>query len=178
MKKERVTLYDQQQSFEFQREPLLVSDISRFLSGLAKLQEEDKTGNPKLGEGLRELVRVLRPYAKFPALELERAMQSKSDSFTDVPESFLQTKPAFSSELDSELETIGWNKVDDVLQESTTTKRQIVELGFRRFGISRSSLERLNKQDALRSVRAALDNERSLDIISREAIRTGKARAG
>ena len=178
MKKGQVIPRSKQQSLRIQQEPLLVSDIARFLSGLAKLQDEGKTGNPELGDGLRELVRVLRPYADCHVLELKEAMQGRSVALDNAPTEPKKSRMAFSSELDSKLDTIGLNEVEVVLNDSAPTKGQIVELGYRRFGISRSSLERLNKRDAADTVRAALENEKSLDVISREAARAGNARAG
>ena len=178
MKKAQVKPHRQRQYPEAQREPLLVSDLARFLSGLAKLQEDDKAGNRELGEGLQELVRALRPYAGCPVMELTEAMKGASASPEDSQYGLRITKPVFSPEFDAALESIGWNDVESFLENADPTKRQIAELGFRRFGISRSSLERLNKQDALESVRAALENERTLDVISREAVRAGQARSG
>ena len=178
MKKGQVLPRSEQQSPGIQQEPLLVSDVARFLSGLAKLQDERKTGNPELGEGLRELARVLRPFADCPVLKLKEAIQNRSATYDNAPARPKKSRVAFSLEFDSQLDTIGWSEVEGALNNSTSTKGQIVELGFRRFGISRSSLERLNKQDAMDAVRAALENEKSLDVISREAAKAGKARAG
>ena len=178
MKKGQVIPRSKQQSLRIQQEPLLVSDIAQFLSGLAKLQDEGKTGNPELGEGLRELVRVLRPYADCHLIELGAAIQDRSAAFENASARPRKSRTAFSPEFESQLDTIGLNEVEVILNDSAPTKGQIVELGFSRFGISRSSLERLNKRDAADTVRAALENEKSLDVISQEAARAGNARAG
>ena len=68
-------------------------------------------------------------------------------------------------------------ELEDILDDGMAyTKNQIAELGFQRFGISRSKLMRLRKDDALESVRSALRNERILDMIAQEARIAGRAR--
>ena len=152
---------------------LLVADVVRYLSGLAKLHEEDKTGNPELSKGLRHVAHALRPYADCPVAELTDAIKKK-------PSSAVKAKTASSkakSVLPPELEYIGHADVERILDDESYNKQQIVELGVRRFGISRSKLERLRKEHAQDSVRAALEHEKSLDVISMEARRGGKARS-
>ena len=75
------------------------------------------------------------------------------------------------------LEGLNKKDIEDILSDESYTKVQIAELGSRRFGIPRAMLERLRKEDALMSVRAALENEKSLDVISQVARRSGKTRA-
>ena len=58
------------------------------------------------------------------------------------------------------------------------TKTQIIEIGTRRFRIPQSRLARASKKDALMSVAAALDHERSLEVIAREAGRGVECREG
>ena len=162
----------QQQSFEFQQEPLLVSDVVRYLSGLAKLHEEDKTGNPELSEGLRQVAKALRPYADCPVPELTDAIKKRALSAANSK----TASARIESELPPELESIGQDGIARILDDESYTKQQIAELGARRFGISRSKLERISKKDAQDSVRAALEHEKSLDAISREARKGGMAR--
>ena len=78
--------------------------------------------------------------------------------------------------LPPELESMGQDAIERILDDEGYTKLQIVELGVQRFGISRSKLDRLNKKDALESVRAALGHEKSLDVISIEARKGANAR--
>ena len=154
---------------------LLVKDIVRHLSGLAKLYEEGKTGNPELGKGLRQVAHVLRPFADYPVTELTDIIARK-----EMP--FLADSRAPSRGpklvLPTELEALSQDDIERILNDDRYTKQQIAELGFRRFGISRSKLESLRKEDARASVRAALNHEKSLDVIAREARKAGKARVG
>ncbi len=151
---------------------ILVRDISRYLSSLARLNELDKTGNLDLSEGLRQLVQALRPYAVCPVHELDSTLkEARVTNNRRVPQRQLRAI------LPPNLESIRKEDVEDILKDNRYTKSQVAELGFQRFGISRSTLERLRKEDALRSVRAALEHEKSLDVISRQARKSGKARA-
>ncbi len=80
--------------------------------------------------------------------------------------------------LPPDLDSLGLEVVEEILSDENYTKQQLAELGYRRFGISRSHLTRLRKNDALASIRAALANERALDVIEVEASRVGRARSG
>ena len=154
---------------------LLVKDVARYLTGLAKLHEEDKTGNPELSKSLRQLAQVLRPFASYPATELTEVVRVKSKP-SSAGSKTASRKPKMA--MPPELEALSQNDVANMLGEDGYTKQQIAELGFRRFGISRPMLMRLPKKDAWDSVRAALEHERSLDAIARQARKAGRARAG
>lgn len=161
-----------QGNLEIEESQLLVSDIVRFLSGMANLQEEDKTGNPRLGEGLRQVAKALRPYANLPVSGLTDAIEKKQPGRAEPKVAVTR----FTLELPDELESIDQEEIIRIVDNINYTKQQIAELGYRRFGISRSKLERLSKKDALDSVRAALEHEKSLDVISQEAVKSGRLR--
>ena len=74
------------------------------------------------------------------------------------------------------LESLSQEEVAQILDDPGSPKQLVAELGFRRFGMSRAKLERLSKQAARDSVRAALEHEKSLDAISRQARKSGAAR--
>ena len=151
---------------------VLVDDIVRYLSGLATLHSEEKTGNPKLSRGLRHLARALRPYSNSPISELSVALSQK------VGPSNVRAAPRRpQAKLPTDLESLGQSEIERILKDDRYTKQQVAELGSRRFGISRSKLERLRKADALQSIRVALEHELSLDVISEEARKGGMARA-
>lgn len=152
---------------------LLVSDMVRYLLSLANLYEKDKTGNKELSQGLRSLAHALRPFGNCAMLELADAIKEKAPA-TDRRKT-ASTKP--KSQLPRGLESIDEKEIDRILNDESYTKKQMAELGLRRFGISRSKLERLRKQDARDSIRAALEHEKSLDVIAMEARRGGKARS-
>ena len=156
---------------------LLVADVVQYLSGLARLHKEDKTGNLELSKGLRHVAHALRPYADCPVLELADTIKKQTSSVVDSKTTSNRAESVFPPELQSTLESIGQDDIARILGDENCSKRNIVELGARRFGISRSRLERLRKKDARATVRAALDHEKSLDVITVEARRGGKARS-
>ena len=75
------------------------------------------------------------------------------------------------------LESLAQPDIEKILDDDRFTKSQIIEVGAERFGIPKSKLARSCKQDAVGSVRAALDHERSLELISAEARRSGENRS-
>ena len=162
----------------FQKSPILVNDMMRYLSSLAKLHRQDKTGNIDLSNGLQELSNALRPYADYPVTELSDALKVKTApiSAPNVPSRKAASRnPKLG--LPSDLGSASQEEVEKILESDNYTKQQIAEIGFQRFGMSKPMLQRLRKEEAKRSVRSALENERTLDVISKMARKAGKARA-
>ena len=151
---------------------LSVSDIVGYLTDLAKLNEEEKTGNPELSKGLRHLARALRRYGDCPLPGLADALKGKSSPSNGSKRALVKA----TLTLPSDLEDAQISNVERILQNEGYTKRQVAEIGFRRFGLSRSMLTRLSKEEAVASVLAALEHEKSLDVIAREARRSGRVR--
>ena len=50
-------------------ERLSIDDLIRYLSRLADLNKEDRTGNPEWSDGLRQVARALRPHAALSIIE-------------------------------------------------------------------------------------------------------------
>ena len=153
---------------------LLVRDVVRHMSSLAKLYADKKTGNPKLSEGLRQVADALRPYATYPVHELAPTLKEAKYLALEGHKASAKKK---RNPLPPNLDGLNKKDIENILSDESYTKVQIAELGSRRFGISRAMLERLRKEDALMAVRAALENEKSLDAISQVARRSGKTRA-
>ena len=151
---------------------VLVIDILGYLTGLAKLHEAKKTGNLGLSFGLRILADTLRPYGNVPVSELSEifnqpALQTRAKHAIRRPKVTLPTR----------LEKLGQREIEGILDNDSYTKEQLAELGVKRFGVSRSKLVRLRKREAQDYIRAALENERALDVISQEARISGKVRS-
>ena len=170
MNEEQTRLYEQP-SPALRANQLLVKHILTYLSSLAKLNDEAKTGNSELSRALRDLTESLRPFSNHPVSELTTILNGKipANGFGKHPNNVKVTLP-------SELEDVSQDDVEKILEDGKYTKIQLAELGFRRFGISRAKLVQLSKKDALESVRAALEHEKSLDAISEEARKVGMAR--
>ena len=149
---------------------LLIDDLIRYLSQLVALNKEDRTGNPELSDSLRQLAKALRPHANRSVTEFADLVRSISDRPKLSPPGKEKTA------LPSNLESLSQLDIEKILGDDKITKSRIVEIGERRFGIPRSRLLRSRKQDAVESIRAALDHERTLDLISSEAQRGGENR--
>ena len=155
-----------------QPDPLSVGDVLRHLSGLAKLYSDGRTGNVEMGDGVGHVVSALRPYANSPVSELKSAIavgRKRARAPTASPR-----KP--QAELPNDLKSLPRAEIEKILQDDAYTKRQVAELGHRRFGLSRSALTRSRREDALTSIRAAMEHELSLEVIGDEAEKAGKAR--
>lgn len=160
----RQSQFSQDFNFDVHEKPLLIDDLVRYLSQLASLNGENRTGNQELSIGLRRLAKALRPYS-------DRTVSEFVEHIKEIPARSRSSSRHQKTVLPSSLESISQHEVEEILGNESYTKTQIVEIGMRRFGIPRSKLERSNKQDALNSVYAALDHEKSLDVISKEASR-------
>lgn len=151
---------------------LLVDDIVRYLSRLANLHSEAKTGNSELSNGLRQLVNALRPYSSRPVPDLADIIREAT------LRRFHETSPKKAKAiLPSNLESLPSQEVEKILNDENYTKGQVIKLGGKRFGISSAKLTRLGKKDVLESIRVALNHEKSLEVISREAQRGGGMRS-
>ena len=155
-----------------QESHLTVKDLIEYLSSLANLHNHSRTGNLELSEGLRRLSKALQPYAGKTVHDLMDTLTEKRR--VGDRESSRKKKP--EATLPPHLNSSSWNTVEAVLSESRYTKRQLVELGVLRFGISQSKLIRLDRNNVVKSIRAALDHEMSLTAISKEARRGGANR--
>ena len=152
---------------------LLVGDLAEFLVDLAKIYDQNKTGNTELSRALRYVALALRPHRHWRAVDLAEVIKPDGPS---LPEMRPYPKhPKFTLPID--LERISQPDLEKILDDDAYTKEQIIEVGVQRYGISRSKLQRLRKDDARESVRAAMDHEKSLDVISDEALKGAKARS-
>ena len=159
-------------SSHVQADCLLVADIVRYLSRLASLHSEAKTGNPGLSNGLRQLVKALRPYSNSPVVELADIIRVATQR------RYRQSSPKKSkAALPPNLESLPLEEVEKILDNENYSKEQMINVGAQRFGIPSAKLKKLGKKSVLESIRAALNHEKSLEVISREAQRGGKMRS-
>ena len=162
--------FNSQKLLPHEEDQLRVADMVQYLLRLAKLYEADKTGNMELSKGLRAVAQALRPYADCLTSELTDALKKKASPISK--RKIASTRP----QLPTSLENVSQTVVKEILDDDNYTNQQIAELGYQRFGISRSKLKSLRKKDAQDTVRAALEHERSLEAISREARKGANAR--
>lgn len=162
---------DNEHESESQGDPFLIGDLVRYLSSLATLNRDSRTGNLDLGSSLRELANALRPHSHRSVRELAVVI-GEGVSRTRKP-----TPRADKATLPGDLQALSEQGVIEILKNQDYTKPQLIELGFQRFGISQSRLKRLTKDEVCESIRAALNHEKSLGVISQEARRGGDKRS-
>ena len=156
----------------YARAPLLVEDVVRYLLRLASLEQDPRTGNVELSDGLHELVGVLKRYSQLPITELAAAV-------TKPGRKKEESNPGkrVKLELPSNLESLSAEGIERILANRGFTKLQLIDLGAQRFGISRSRLLRLGRDQVVDAVQAAVNHEKSIEIISEEARRGGVKRS-
>lgn len=157
---------------DIQKPDFLIEDIVRYLSRLSNLNKDSEYGNIELSKGLKKLASALRPHSQMPILKIGDVINKSitSDQTKELPK-----KPKV--ELPPYLDSLSDEKIDEIINESDFTKDQLIELGYRRFGIPKAKLMRSNKDSVIESVRAAFDHEKSLGVISQEARRGGEERS-
>lgn len=151
---------------------IVVGDILRCLSAVADMQRDARTGNAAFADAIRIFADALKPHRARPVPDLIELLAGLSAR--KVPEPVSRRVPV---ELPSGLTTLPGSAVERVLADDRYLKSQLAELGFQRFGISRSRLCRLNKTAAVDAIRGALEHERSLDAIGRQAQVAAKRRS-
>ena len=151
---------------------ILVGDILRCLSALADMQRDSRTGNAAFADAIRIFADALKPHRSRPVPDLIELLAGMSPRKTPKP---AQRKTPV--ELPSSLTTLPGSAVERVLADDRYLKSQLAELGFQRFGISRSRLCRLNKTAAVDAIRGALEHERSPDAIGQQAQVAAKRRS-
>ena len=158
-------------SRQFREESLTVREVLQYMSSLARLHADSRTGNLLLKEALRDLVNALGPYARFQVSELKYILHE-----TKRRREVIRGKDRTNLSLPSQPEGLSHENVEEILRDEGYTKLQLIELGALRFGISRSRLMRIARKDVIATIRAAVDHERSLGVISQEARRDGAKR--
>lgn len=152
------------------RNGLLIGDVIWYIALWADLQRDERIGNPEISDGLRLLADGLKPHKSRPVSELNGLQLGPKAQHPRKAR-----KPP--AELPQDLGALPCDAINEILNDEKYLKSQIVELGACRFGIPRSKLNRLPRPQAIASVRAAVDHERSLAAIAEQAKRAGERRS-
>jgi hypothetical protein len=135
------------------------SELARFLKRLAGMFQDSLTGNPELARALSHLGDRLRR--------------------NELPPRIPRRPPSSHTELTprADLKTLDATEVEEFLRDDRNTKADLIALAHARFSIPRSTLMRLSSFEVREKIRSALAHETSLDILSREAGRSGASRS-
>ena len=162
----------EQSSCNLSNDDLLVKDLVRYLTQRSRLYAEQRTGNVQMSIALRDLAMAIRPYANRSIPELANILRQQS-----VVRASSQSIEVSKVLLPDDINDLSARDVEKLLSSYNYSKAQLIHLGASRFCISRSKLSRLLKSEVLESVRAALEHEISLAVISEEARRRGQERS-
>lgn len=152
------------------KDSVRVADIAKFLSRCATLHENAKTGNLVFGDELRRFAKSLDPCARLTVDEFANLLKTPGNRGKTSAQHRAIVLP-------DNLQTLKLRDIEEILRNSDYTKAQLAELGERRFGISRAQLARSSRADAEERIAAAIEHERSLNIIAQEAHRVGAIRS-
>jgi hypothetical protein len=130
---------------------------------MSAIHKDAQTGNRALSEALQELSTFL---AASNAKTVELALTGiQQQTEMDLP---LEPRP---HDQDISLE-----EIPKLLERDNTTRAELVLLGGKRFGIPESKLKKLSREAVVKTIRAALEHEQSIEILSDEASKGGRNR--
>lgn len=138
------------------RKQITSADVGRYLKHLALLNRDPLTGNVAMSGALHEIADILIAAKAVPAPKA-------------LGEFTAQNKFDFEEEAD--FQAMSLEKVREVLERTDLTKSDLATVGTERFGIAKSRMDRVPRDEIIKMISSALQHEESLAIISKEAQR-------
>lgn len=131
-------------------------DVGRYLKKIASLNRDKKTGNPALCSALTKVADYL---IETKAGSIEEALAAPTQ----------KALPQFNQE--EEPDPSGWThaEIHERLSDARTTKKTLVSIGHSRLGIPISRLQKMGRDELLRTLMAAVEHEESIEILSNQA---------
>jgi hypothetical protein len=145
------------------RTRLPTGELVRFLRRLALTYRDPVIGNELLSSALDELATSL-------------GKQSVSFAPNKRPPTHVSSHTPVFTKYGS-LHDMDAQKIEQLLKSPTITKLELIQLAGERFSIPKAKLTKLTLEGVRQAIGAALSNEESLKIISREAWRGGSNRS-
>ena len=138
------------------RRKITSADVGRYLRQLAVLNRDSLTGNIEMSDALHEIAAILISAKAEPAAKV-------------LKEAVAQKTFAFEEELD--FHAMSLEKVFEILKRQDITKSDLTTVGTERFGIAKSRMNRVPREEIIKMISSAMQHEESLSIISQEAQR-------
>jgi hypothetical protein len=130
--------------------------VGRYLKHLATLNRDPLTGNEAMSDALNELATIL--------------IAAKAAPVTKAIEKFIEHSK-FNFEEEFDFKTLPLAKVHEVLARPNLSKSDLATIGTERFGIAKSRMDRVPRDEIIKMIVSAMQHEESLNIISEEAQR-------
>lgn len=150
------------QSPESKQAQLTAAEVGRYLKQLAALHRNARTGNLALSDALMKLSQDL--------------MAAKSTPLSKVNIEYAHHQSAFNFSY-AEVDNFTRERVRELLRNEKLSKSDLTKIGVVRFGMPKSRLVKLSRDEIVETITAAVDHEESLAIISDEAKRGGQLRS-
>lgn len=138
------------------RRHITAADVGRYIKHLAALNRDPLTGNVAMSDALGEIGAILIAARAAPAATV-------LEKFTE------QSKFDFEEEFD--FQALPLEKVREILARADLTKSDLATIGTERFGIAKSRMDRVSRDEIIKMIASAMQHEESLNIISEEAQR-------
>ncbi|WP_404380489.1 hypothetical protein [Caenispirillum salinarum] len=141
-------------------EKLEAAELGRFLKKVAAAHKDPKLGNRALYRSLSDLAEALIKSGHVDPAHAIKGVRERN----------------FPAPAPSDYTKLSRNAVHDLIRQGQPLKKELVELGAQRFGIARSRLARLPREEIIQAISSAADHEESLEVLSEEAKRSGAQR--
>lgn len=149
---------------------LLTADVIRYLKQLSKLYGDDVVGNAKLHEALIILTSHLNKYSSYPISEAISLIEKRTINKKE------NTKKIGKQKIQINYQELTQDQIKNYLNSNLLTKDQFIEIGHIKYGIPKSGMLRLNRNDIIDRIKSALAHSDSISIISDAAKDSGKYR--
>lgn len=152
--------------------------LANYLVSLADVNDLPDTGNPILASALRSLARAVR----------QKSIRIEDPASTIAPKETTRRSPQLTKQIkkprplnnrsgSENLSKLAANQIRDFINDESKTKEDLLQLASSRFSMPLSQLRRSTVAEVKQAILSALLHENSMDILSQEAEREGKARS-
>ncbi|MFD1555412.1 hypothetical protein ACFSHT_07175 [Paraburkholderia silviterrae] len=151
--------------------------LANYLVSLADVNDLPDTGNPVLASALRSLARAVRQKSiriEDPASPIAPKENRRTPQLTKQTK---KTKPLKDRSDSENLSKLTSKQIRDFINDESKTKEELLRLASSRFSMPLSQLRRSTIAEVKQAILSALLHENSMDILSQEAEREGKARS-
>ena len=153
-------------------------EVARFLRRLSTIYSHPDTGNPALSAALVQVAQDLRRTQHPLPVKKRQSTTSKSLKVNRGKADKRRDSKSSSKLVEAkDFRDLPPHAIERLIETNFDNKQTLVQLGTQRFSIPKWKLTKLKLADLREAVKAALRNERSLNIISEQARRGGASRS-
>ncbi|WP_157660852.1 hypothetical protein [Burkholderia ubonensis] len=151
--------------------------LANYLVSLADVNDLPDTGNPILASALRSLARAVRQKSIRIEDSASPIVQKETRRSPQLTKQIKKSRPLNDRSGSENLSKLTANQIRDFINDESKTKEDLLRLASSRFSMPLSQLRRSTVAEVKQAILSALLHENSMDILSQEAEREGKARS-